>query len=100
MLSIVILLLIIFIINITSVYTKNNIKLKKKIKYTYVPKSIYDYQFSDIELINKYNNIFNYDEDNIDKNAYEELDDKEFQNIINSNNETLGNFESLEKEYW
>ena len=100
MLSIVILLLIIFIINITSKYTKSNIKLKKKIKYTYVPKSIYDYQFSDIELVNKYDNIFNYDKNNIDNKEYEELDDNQFQNILNSNNETLGNFESLEKNYW
>ena len=97
MLSIIILLLIIFIINITSEYTKSNIKLKKKIKYTYVPKSIYDYQYSEIELLNKYSNIFtnNY---NIENKEYKKLSDEIFESI-NSNKNLTGNYKSSESNF-
>lgn len=37
---------------------ENNYKYNKYIKYQYVPKSIYDYQFNKIDLLDKYNNLF------------------------------------------
>ena len=97
MLSLVFFLLIIFIINITSEYTKSNIKLKKKIKYTYVPKSIYDYQYSEIELLNKYNNIFTND-NNIENKAFKKLSDEIFESIILDKN-LIGNYQSSESDF-
>ena len=58
MISIFILIFIIGIVSITIEYTKQKIKIDKQIEYIYVPKSIYDYQYSDIDLENKYDNIF------------------------------------------
>jgi len=61
MISIFILILIIGIVSITKEYTLQNVKLDKQIEYIYVPKSIYDYQYSEIDLENKYDNIFSKD---------------------------------------
>lgn len=64
MISLILLICIIFIINMVRINTKDNIKLNKYIKYVYVPKSIYEYQFNKIDLLDKYDNIFTKD-DNI-----------------------------------
>lgn len=61
MISIFILILIIGIVSITKEYTLQNVKLDKEIEYVYVPKSIYDYQYSNIDIVNKYDNIFSKD---------------------------------------
>ncbi len=58
MYSIIILISIFFIIKMTMYNIKNNYKYNKYIKYQYVPKSIYDYQFNKIDLLDKYNNLF------------------------------------------
>ena len=64
MYSIIILLCIIFIIKMTIYNTENSYKINKFIKYEYVPKSIYEYQFNKIDLLDKYGNKFTKD-DNI-----------------------------------
>ena len=59
MYSIIILLFIMFIIKMTIYNSENTYEIQKFIKYKYVPKSLYDYQFNKIDLINKYDNMFN-----------------------------------------
>ena len=71
MISIIILILILFIINIVYKYTyyKNfDINKKTKIKYVNLPNSLYEHQYMEIDLKDKYYKIFE-DDFNENKNS-------------------------------
>ena len=66
MISIIILILILFIINIVYKYTYNknfDINEKTEIKYINVPNSLYDHQYMNIDIKDKYYKIFKGDFD-------------------------------------